>query len=195
MRSFRKPNLNAPRYRKKVYRTYNEEFYKKFLEKYPKYKGYTYSELKKIIWHCHDQLQKEIIENRDGIELEQSLGFMFIGTCPRTTENRDIIDYGKSIKYGVIVSHKNWETDGNIGKIFYTNYAVKYKVQDRQIWKFVACRKFTRRVKDDYPKDWTKYIVVDNRLRISKMYTGVYMKEKSLKQDKDSLNTYNEFDI
>jgi len=54
MRSFKKPDLNAPRYRKKVYRAFNHAFYNRFLEKYPKYKGYSYAELKKIIWRCHD---------------------------------------------------------------------------------------------------------------------------------------------
>lgn len=195
MRSFRKPDLKAPRYRKKSYNVYNKDMYNRFIEKYPKYAKYSYRDLKKVIWLCHDNLQKEIVENRDGIELEQSLGFIFIGTCPRTTNNKDIIDYGKSIKYGVVVSHKNWETDGNISKIFYTNYSVKYKVQDRQIWKFLGCRNFTRYVKKEYPDNWTKYLVVDNKLKISHMYKNTYVKQMHKKADEDSLITYNEFDL
>jgi hypothetical protein len=195
MRSFRKPNLNAPRYRKKVYRTYNEEFYKKFLEKYPKYKGYTYSELKKIIWHCHDQLQKEIIENRDGIELEQSLGFMFIGTCPRTTENRDIIDYGKSIKYGVIVSHKNWETDGKVAKIFYWSWAEKYHYRNRDVWGFTACRNFKRTVSKEYPLNWTMYHIVDPKKKIREQFKKTMRKDYAIKNEQERLKNYNDFEI
>lgn len=195
MREFRKPDLNAPRYRRKVYKSFNDEFCKKFIEKFPQYSHYKYGTLKKIISLYHEEIQNEIIENRNGVELEQSLGYLFLGTCLRTSENRDIIDYGKSIKHGIVVSHKNWETDGNIGKIFYTNYSVKYKVQDRQIWKFLACRKFTRKVKSAYPKDWTKYVVVDNRLKISKLFVPTIIKDREIKKEKISLETYNEFDI
>ena len=62
MRSFKKPDLNAPRYRKKGYRPYNKDFYNRFIEKYPKYKGYDYMKLKKILWQCHEHLQYQIIE-------------------------------------------------------------------------------------------------------------------------------------
>lgn len=195
MRQFKKPDLTAPRYRPVVYNVMNKKLYKEFKARYPKYKDIDYQTFKNIIKVSNKVYRESVIDYREGVELPESLGFMFIGSCNVKSASRQNIDFAKSREYGVVVTHKNWQTDGNLGKIFYTNYSVKYKVLDRQIWKFVACRLFSRRVKDEYPKDWTKYIKVENNMRISQLYITRKMRHLEMKKASDALSDYNEFDI
>jgi len=194
MRQFKKPDLNAPRYRPKVHNVLSTDLLKLFKEKYPKYKDIDYKIFKKVINKFSQNIWESVIDMRDGIELPESLGYVFIGTCLNSGSNKPNIDYGKSIKYGVQVTNKNWESDGKLGKIFYTNYSVKYKVQDRQIWTFIPCRTFKRTVAKRYPEDWTKYVKIDNNLKISKLYTFRTLEQMDKKLDASKLENYNEFE-
>jgi len=195
MREFRKPDLNAPRYRPKVLNVLNKDLWKAFKEKYPKYKHITYTVFKKIISEGNRVIWENVIELRDGVELPESLGYVFIGSCTLKKKDRENVDYGKSIKYGTKVTNKNWDSDGKLAKIFYTNYAVKYKVQDRQIWNFVPCRTFKRSVAKAYPENWTKYVQVENNIRISKMYTALTLNQLAQRNTERDIQNYNEFDI
>ena len=62
------------------------------------------------------------------------------------------------------------ETNGNIGKIFYTNYSPRYKFKTRELWQFNAVRQFKRTVASVYPTQWQKYISVPNKFRVADMY-------------------------
>lgn len=194
-REFRKPDLNAPRYRPKVYNVLNRDLYKSFKEKYPKYSDLTYAMFKKIISQSNEVIRTSIINYRDGVELPESLGYIFIGSCSMLKKDRENINYGKSIKEGTKVSNINWDSDGLLGKIFYTNYAVKYKVTDRQIWNFIPCRNFKRHVAKTYPENWTRYIKIANTLRVSKLYHALSVKSYQEAIDKNNIQFYNEFDI
>jgi hypothetical protein len=194
-REFRKPDLNAPRYRPKVYNVLSKDLLKAFKEKHPQYKDLTYSTFKHIISKANEKIRNSIIEFRDGVELPESLGYIFIGSCSTLKKGRENIDYGKSIKAGTKISNINWDSDGLLGKIFYTNYAVKYKVSDRQIWNFVPCRQFKRSVAKAYPESWTKYLKVANTLRVSKLYHALTAKDYREAEDKNNMEFYNEFDI
>ena len=57
-----------------------------------------------------------MIDKRDGVQLPETIGWLFIGTCEQSKKKN--IDFAKSVKYGMIVSNKNWETDGKLAKIF-----------------------------------------------------------------------------
>ena len=71
---------------------------------------------------------------------------------------------------GKVLQNKNWETDGNIGKIFYTNYSTKYRFKNRELWQFTAVRQFKRSVAKTYPKQWSKYIVMESKQRVADIY-------------------------
>ena len=195
MREFRKPDLNAPRYRPKVLNVLNKDLWKAFKEKHPKYKDVSYTTFKNIIKAGNQVIWENVIELRDGVELPESLGYLFVGSCTLKKKDRENIDYGKSIKYGTKVTNKNWDSDGKLAKIFYTNYAVKYQVQDRQIWNFVPCRTFKRAVAKTYPENWTKYVQVENNIRISKLYTALTLNHLEQKNTERDIQNYNEFDI
>ena len=195
MREFRKPDLSAPRFRPKSFNVLNKELWKEFKERHPKYKNITYMEFKKIIKISNQRLWEKIISYRDGVEIPESLGFIFIGTCTSQNPKRKNINYGKSIKYGFEVNNNNLISDGKLAKIFYTNYAVKYKVKDRQIWNFAPCRAFKRAVAKSYPENWEKYIEVPDNLKISKLYKATVSNDIEIKETMSSIINYNEFDI
>ena len=166
--NFKKPDLNAPRYREKVLSILNIETLKEFKDKYPAYKNIDNEKLKNVIKFFNEKIWQEVIENRDGVELPYSLGYLFIGTCPAAkTVNTD---YALSKKYGKVLQNKNWETDGKVAKIFYTNYTTKYRFKNRELWQFTAVRQFKRAVAKTYPKKWKKYIIMNNHKKVAHMY-------------------------
>ena len=166
--NFKAPNLNAPRYRKKVLSLLNMDFLKEFKEKYPIYSDIDNKKLKNIIKLYNKKLWEEVIDNRNGVELPDSLGYLFIGTCPAAKSVNT--NYALSRQYGKVLQNKNFETDGKIAKIFYTNYSTKYKFRNRELWQFKATREFKRTVAKTYPEKWTKYIVMKNKNRVADMY-------------------------
>ena len=173
--NFKKPNLNAPRYREKRLGLLNEETIKEFKDKKPMYSDIDNVKLKKIIKLYNVKIWNTVIENRDGVELPDSLGFLFIGTCkPSKTVNTN---YALSKEYGKVLQNKNWETDGNLGKIFYTNWSTKYR-----------CRDFKRSVAKQYPTNWTKYVVMKNKYKVAHLY------DANFEETSKALKYYNEFE-
>ena len=77
---FKKPDLNASRHREKRLGILNEETIKEFKEKKPLYSNIDNDKLKKIIKLYNVKLWNAVIDYRDGVELPDSLGYLFIGT-------------------------------------------------------------------------------------------------------------------
>ena len=166
--NFKIPNLNAPRYREKVFGVLNAETIKEFKDKYPAYEQINNEKLKNIIKVYNKKLWEAVIENRDGVELPDSLGYLFIGTCPDAKSVNT--NYALSRQYGKVLQNKNWETDGKIAKIFYTNLSTKYRFRNRELWQFKAVRQFKRSVAKTYPEKWSKYIIMESKKRVADMY-------------------------
>ena len=103
--------------------------------------------------------------------------------------------YSKSNKYGVTVTNKNWETDGKLAKIFFTNYAPRHKMKNREFWGFTACREFKRAVSKSYPENWNMYLQVVSKAKIDKVYNSAIYKDYLNKVKNKALISYNEFDI
>lgn len=193
LEGFKKPDLNAPRYRPVGTNILNKELFNKFIEKYPEYKDRDYEEFKGNINTFNEALWNTVIEHRDGVELPESLGNVFIATCWRT--KRKNINFGKSAQYGKLLTNQNHETDGKIGKIFYTNYNNKYRFTNRVMWMFKGCRDFKRKVAEVYPKEWMNYRMIDPNVRINKLYKRRMQRDYMKSKEETMLNYYNEFDM
>jgi hypothetical protein len=189
--TFKKPNLNAPRFRETKYNVLSKKLFVEFRQKYKEHKDLTYEQFKHIITAFNNNLYKGVIDNRNGIELPEGLGYIFIGTCP--PGKKPNIDYKKSIEYGVVTNHRNWDSNNNLMKIFYTNAKVKYHFQNKQLWAFDGVRDFKRNASKTYKNEWTKYIAVDNTKRISAMISKVKKKEYAVEITKKQLIGYDEF--
>jgi hypothetical protein len=193
MKEIKKPDIKGPRYRPEVHNIMNKEFFDSFRQKYPKYKNLTDADLKKIGKAFNRLVFQTVIDTRDGVQLPESIGWLFVGTCQQSKKYN--IDFAKSHQYGVTVSNKNWATDGKLAKIFYTNHAPKIRIKNREFWKFIACREFKRSVAKAYPENWQMYIVADPKIKIEHAYNNLRYKEFKAKQTAKALETYNEFDL
>ena len=166
--NFKGPDLNKPRYRDKVLSLLNKELLSEFKGKYPAYSNVGDVKLKKVVQSFNGKIWKTVLDNRNGVELPDSLGYLFIGSCPAAKKVN--VDYALSKKYGKLIQNKNWDTDGNIGKIFYTNYSPKYKFKTRELWAFTGIRQFKRAVAKTYPTNWKRYVTMKDKIRVSNMY-------------------------
>jgi len=193
MKEFKKPDVKAPRFRPEAYNVLNKEFFDLFRKKYPRYKNMDNDALKKVAKTFNKLIYQTVIDTRDGIELPEALGWLFIGTCEQSKKNN--IDFAKSVKYGVTVSNKNWETDGKLAKIFYSNLAPKHRIKNREFWSFRACREFKRSVAKSYPENWNMYVRLDPLSKLETIYRKVQQKDYVQKETMKALKTYNEFDI
>jgi hypothetical protein len=193
MKEFKSPDLKAPRYRPEVHTIMNKEFFESFKKKHPKYKDLDNIELRKIIKYFNNTVYQTVIDTRDGVQLPEQIGWLFIGTCQ--SPKKQNIDFVKSKKYGVAVTNKNWETDGKLAKIFFTSYALKHKMKNREFWGFVACREFKRAVAKSYPENWNMYLVVEPTRKIKLNHTKNYLVHLSKQKEIEGLKHYNEFDL
>mgnify|MGYP000848831960 CR=1 FL=1 len=193
MLKIKKPNLNAPRYRVERTTLLDESFFRKFRRQFPKYKELSDSSLREIIETYNELLWNAVINTRDGVEFPETLGYVFIGTCP--SPKKFNVDYRLSTEVEQRVRHRNFESDNYLAKIFYTNFAIKYKFQHRDLWQFEANRKFSRAVSASYPDNWKMYLQVDNMKSISKIFHKSKQKEWAIKNTPVITEEYNEFEI
>ena len=191
-KTFKKPDLKAPRYRPKKLNLTNQDLYEQFIKENSKLSHISRDKFKDVISLFNGLVWKTVIENRDGVELPEQLGYIFIGTCPRKKSN---VDFYKSNEYGTVLQHQNWESDQYLAKIFYTNYETKYQFKHHELWSFSAVRDFKRMVGKTYPVEWKKYVMVDNMVRVSRMFRNQKFKEFKDKQKEQMLPVYDEFNL
>lgn len=189
---FKKPDLNAPRYRPKKLNLTNIDFYNKFIEENPKFSQLTIDQFKDVIKSFNGKIWETVISDRNGVQLPEQLGYLFIGSCPRKKSN---VDFKKSEHYGVILQNQNWESDQFIAKIFYTNYETKYRFRNHELWGFKGVRDFTRNVGKVYPKEWKKYIQMDNMVKASRLFRKHKFQEFKKAEVIDLLKDYDEFNL
>ncbi len=193
MIEFKKPDLKAPRYRIDRMLLLNKALYKRFIKQFPEHKDTTLDQFKTIIKTFNGEMWDTAVHTRDGVEFPEGLGFTFIGTCaPPKKKNTDHVT---SAKFNTRISHRNFESDNFLAKIFYTNFASKYKFKDREVWKFIGTRAYKRTVAKVYPEKWKMYIQVDNFQRISKMYDKHRKRDLAIRLAKPVESDYNEFAI
>lgn len=191
-KTYKKPDLNAPRYRPKKLNLTNEDVYKQFIEENPHIEAICLGKFKEVIKEFNSMIWNTAVENRDGVELPEQLGYIFIGTCPRKKSN---VDFKKSEHYGVTIQNQNWESDQYVAKIFYTNYESKYKFRNHELWGFTGVRDFKRTVGKTYPKEWKKYVMVDDMVRVSKIFRKESFIQFKKKEKIDLLKDYDEFNL
>lgn len=188
----KKPDLNAPRYRPKKLNLTNITFYEKFIEEHPKHVDLSLEKFKQIIGTFNGMIWKTVVQDRDGVQLPEQLGFIFIGSCPRKKSN---VDFKKSNEYGLVLQNQNWESDQFTAKIFYTNYETKYRFKNHELWGFKGVRDFTRTVGQTYPTEWKKYIQMDNMIKASRIFR-IHKDEHNRKIETiDFLKDYDEFNL
>ena len=191
-KAYKKPDLNAPRYRPKKLNFTNIDFHQQFVKDNPRFGSISLDKFKEVISTFNGKVWNTVISDRDGVELPEQLGFIFIGTCPRKKSN---VDFGKSIQHGVVLQHQNWDSDNYMAKIFYTNYETKYRFKHNDLWGFTGVRDFKRSLGKIYPQEWKKYVMVDNLVRISRIFRKQKFKQYKEDLTQQLLEEYDEFNL
>jgi len=192
MKDARKVDLNAPRFRAKRFNTVSIDWIGEIRD-HEDCLVKDENKIKKILVASNKMIAQAIIDFRDGIELPEQLGYLFLGTCqPKIRKN---VDFKTTTHYLKVIQHRNWESDNYLAKIFYTNYETKYKFKFNDMWGFKACREFTTEVGRTYPENWKKYIQVDHTLKISKLYRKSKMEEQKELEHRIELQDYNPLDL
>ena len=171
MTTFKKPDLSAPRFRPKNKMVLTKELYQAFIEKYPHHKKVDYNTFKNIVVDFNGRLWEGAINNRDGVALPENLGYLVITKCDKPKGSNT--DFVASAKYGKRVNHANWDSDNFLAKISYTNYSLKYRFTDRELWGFSPVKQFRSNVASTFPELYNKYIYLGKGVVLSKLYKNV----------------------
>jgi hypothetical protein len=190
---YKQPDLNAPRYRPKKLNLTNSNVYNQFVQENPRFSSLTATQFKEVISSFNGKIWNKVIDSRDGVELPEQLGYLFIGTCPR--KQGDNPDFRKSNQYGKKIQNQNWESDQYVAKIFYTNFETKYRFKHHEMWGFTGLRDFKRTVAKTYPQEWKKYVQVDNLVKVSLLFRKHKFKDFKKNETQKLLEEYDEFNL
>ena len=168
MTEFRKPDLSAPRFRNKTTNILNRKLYEAFIAKYPDRKDIDLNTFKSVVNTYNGYLWNAALVNRDGVELPESLGYILVAKCDKA--KKDNTDFVASAKYGKRVNHANWDSDNYLAKICYTNYSLKYRFADRELWGFSPVKQFRQNVSRDFSKRYTGYTHLTKNLKPYQLY-------------------------
>lgn len=193
MKSFKAPDVHAPRFRPKRKWIVDKAFKNSVNDKLRQSKPLETKDLLAIVETFNTTLYKEVINNRDGAELPEQLGCIFLGRCmPKVSLNTD---FKHSADQQQVVEHKNWDSNDFLLKIFYHNYDNRYRFQDHEIWGFEASRQFSRAASKAFKDIWTKCIHIDHSLQISKLFHKRVFKQNSEEYKTRVIEEYDEFEI
>lgn len=192
MRKFSDIDRTKPRFRPDRYEPINDAFINELNEKVPETKNIKKADISKVIKDFNDYVREFICENREGVELPQGIGYLFLGVCKNSANT---INMPMSTKYKQKISFKNWNSDGRLGKIFYSNSSVKYKIVDNNLWIFRPAREFKKDSSKAFSENWKIFIEIDPKIKLS-----TYLRDHSYQRAvdkfrKESAEKYNEFNI
>lgn len=179
---YKKPDTSAPRFRRERLNVLTPELFRKFKRQNPEI-NIDYQTFRKVILSFNKKIWVKVLENREGVELPERLGYIFIGTCPKASGITDPIT---SAEYDRKIDHKNWDSNQYVCKIFYSNYGTKYKFANSGMWYFVASRKFKRAASATFVKNWNRYVKVSPISKVSNFF-----KDKTIKGVKVQRYDYN----
>jgi hypothetical protein len=193
MTDYKFPDPKAPRFRKKRLNILDKNFFRNVKKENQFIKSLSDSDIRYIVETFNKCLMQTVVDCRDGVELPEQLGHIFVGTChPKKSINRN---YHASNQYKKVVQHRNFESDSHIAKIFYTTFLNKYRFKNHDLWVFTGCRDFTRTVSKVYSERWNMYIKIDPSIKINTMFRSNYKKILVKNNKEDFLKNYNELEI
>lgn len=159
MRTYlRKHDRKAKRIRFWRFTTINKNLFDEFIEQNPESAIKDYKTFQKLLIFSNEQIAKKAIDDRTGALLPDNLGRILLKTYKPPFK---VYDKKRSNEYGYDVETKNYETDGLVGKIFYSITRRKFANKNNQMWAFRACRKFKTDASAAFRSNITKYIRKD----------------------------------
>lgn len=168
MSDFKAPNRKAPRFREKSKVILNKELFEAFLEKHPKYSSLSLKTFKEVVTTYNGKMWEATLSHRDGVKLPENLGYIVVAKCdkPKTMNT----DWVSSIKHGKAVNYSNWDSDNYLAKICYSNFSMRYRFSDRELWQFIPTRNYKTAVSHNFAEMYNKYIHLTKYISLAKLY-------------------------
>jgi len=200
MKTAKAPDLNAPRFRRKVLNTLDRKSIREIKKEVPEIKNVSDDDIRRIVQGFNKHICKTVIDYRDGVELPEQIGHLFIGSCRPMKSN---VDFKSSTTYLKKIQHRNWESDAYVAKIFYTVSRMfyadhkwnKYNFRNHELWGFNGSREFTRTVGAVYPTYWKRYVEVDPTKKIIHVYKTNTAAIRETRNNEKILQVYNPFEL
>jgi len=164
---YREPDRKAPRFRYSTFKSINQDFFLKFKKDNPDL-FFSFRDVKNILKIFHLLCLDIIANTRDGLELPEQLGYILLGKFK--SADFEPIDEQTSKKYNRKVYYKNWESNEWVCKIFYSNYASKYRFKNAKLWAFQPGRPMTKKTSKAFTKNPYMYLYADHYSRISRLF-------------------------
>jgi len=174
---FKKPDVTAPRLRllnfdvlknKRLDNSTGKilDFYTRLKLVYPNVEKYTNKEIKKMINRCNKEvIRTQCLFTREGAELPANLGHIFMGTGPQianpSVKTKDsIVNKKVSMTLEEVRIFANPHTEGNIARIYYTNYEAKFRFEGAGMWMFKPGQEMRSIACKAYTENWRMYFHV-----------------------------------
>ena len=183
---------NLPRARVEYTGALNKKFCHLIRKNNHSMKDYSNPMIRDIARSYNEKVKDYIMENRDGVELAQSLGRLFIVSYKSKAKYKD---QKSSKEEGREVYFKNPETEGMNCKIMHTVYRQKYVFLNSRLYGFKAMQQFSRKVSGFYRDNYKKYIFLNDIRKFQELDNKLRYKEMFEQERIDKLKTYNEFEL
>lgn len=193
LKNNRLPDIKAPRFRKTYLNVINPEFINEFISEFPEYKDLKELEsaekTTKTVKLFNEYICKHVIDNRDGIDLPERLGVVFVASKKPKT---NMTDLGQSMKLNQIVKNLNLETNGLRSTILYSKHSRNHGITISTIWSFFPCRNFKRAVSKAFKSNYNMYRRIERKYEIERLFKE--RKGVTIKRDIPVYKSYNEFE-
>jgi hypothetical protein len=166
MKEYVQPDLFKPKYRKNLLKLLNQAFYNEYRQKYPDTK-LSDKQIISIVKTFNKECLKVIASTRDGLDIYNQLGFIFVGACKIQNPAEDHI---KSKETGLEIHYKNWNTNEWICKVCYTNYSSKYRFKNAAFWGFEPNSLLKRAVSEAFKLNHKLYVITDNFRKLNRLF-------------------------
>lgn len=196
----RKRDPNAKQMKRREFSVIDKDFVANFLAKYPHhrvmYPKANFSKrdmaerMRSLMEKINAKFRQVCLTERDGIELPENFGTIFIGAIPNA---EFCIDRKESTKLGRRVYHKNWDTDGLLAKIYWCQ-DYQGKSRYKSIWNFKAVLPFKQEVSKAFRENYGNYRRIEDRMDLAKLYDERQQKVKKRTMAKVPAS-YNEFEM
>ena len=136
-----------------------------------------------------------IVKERDGIDLPEDLGVIFVASKKYHRKGMYSQDPTVYKKTGQNIDFTNLHTDGLIADIIYTNHHSNFTFASKGNWSYDACRILTRSVSSNFRENWSMYknlsSTVANEKRELRAKIKEYIDNKTTKVQAE----YDEFNL
>lgn len=190
------PDLNAPRFRETYVEVLDRFKINEFLDKYknvhPEMASYDILKVRNIIRTFNKNLYNLVIDTREGVELPNNIGCIFI-TVVKPKKN--FINYKESIGKKKPIYFTNNKTDGYLADVVFSTKDNRYHFKNHEIWQFNTARDFKRDLCKRFPLTWNNYRVKGQEKDQWNAYLNSHKANRAKKYIKSQLEQYNELEI